>query len=50
MASGCTPGSAPSPAEGGTTSKVPEIANRQKHIQDMLKKAESKANPPAKPH
>ena len=48
--SGCSPDPAPSPAEDGTTSKVPEIARRQKHMQEMLKKAESKAKSPAKPH
>ena len=49
-ASGCSPGPAPSQAADGTTSKVPEIAKRQKHMQEMLKKGESKAKSPAKPH
>ena len=44
-ASGCAPGPAPNP--DGTTSKVPEIAKRQKHMADMLKKGESKAKSPA---
>jgi hypothetical protein len=41
-ASGCSPGGSPSQDGGGTTSKVPEIAKRQKHMEEMLKKAESK--------
>jgi hypothetical protein len=49
-APGCSPDSASSPAEDGTTSKVPEIAGRQKRMQEMLKKAESKEKPPARPH
>ena len=49
-ASGCSPGSDPSQAGAGTTSKVPEIANRQKHMEEMLKKGESKAKSPTKPH
>jgi len=47
-ASGCSPGPATSQVEGGTTSNVPEIAKRQKHMDDMLKKTESKAKAPAK--
>ena len=46
---GCSPGPTPSQVEGGTTSKVPEIAKRQKHMADMLKKGESKAVSPGKP-
>jgi hypothetical protein len=46
-ASGCSPDSAPSP--DGTTSKVPEIAKRQKHMAEILKKGESKAKSPAAP-
>jgi hypothetical protein len=49
-ASGCSPGPDPSPVGGGPTSKVPEIAKRQKHMADMLKKSESKAKSPAEPH
>ena len=49
-ASGCSPGPAPSQAEDGTTSKVPEIAKRQKHMEEMLKKGESKEKTPTKPH
>jgi hypothetical protein len=48
-ACGCSPGPAPSQAGDGTTSKVPEIARRQKHMADMLKKGESKAKSPATP-
>jgi hypothetical protein len=48
-ASGCSPGPAPSPIAGGTTSKVPEIAKRQQHMAEMLKKAESKTKSPAQP-
>jgi hypothetical protein len=47
-ASGCSPGPASSPGERGTTSTVPEIAKRQKHMDEMLKKTESKAKTPAK--
>jgi hypothetical protein len=47
--SGCSPSTATS-EDGVTTSKVPEIAKRQKHMADMLKKAESKATTPTKPH
>jgi hypothetical protein len=47
--SGCSPSPAPSQDGGGTTSKVPEIAKRQKHMADMLKKGESKATSPAEP-
>jgi hypothetical protein len=46
---GCSPGSDPSQVGGGTTSKVPEIAKRQKHMEELLKKGESKAESPAKP-
>jgi len=46
---GCSPGPAPSQFEGGTTSKVPEIAKRQKHMADMLKKGESGAKSAATP-
>jgi hypothetical protein len=48
--SGCSPGPAPSQSGDGTTSKVPEIAKRQKHMADMLKKGGSKTESPAKPH
>jgi hypothetical protein len=50
MASGCSTGPAPSQVGGGTTSKVPEIAKRQKHMEEMLKKEESKAKSLAKSH
>jgi hypothetical protein len=49
-ASGCSPGPAPNQVGDGTTSKVPEIAKRQKYMQEMLKKGESNAESPAKPH
>jgi hypothetical protein len=49
-ASGCSPGSDPSQAEGGPRSKVPEIAKRQQHMEEMLKKSEAKAKAPAKTH
>ena len=49
-ASGCSPGPDPSQVGGGPTSKVPEIAKRQKHMEEMLKKGESKAKSPDKPH
>jgi hypothetical protein len=49
-AAGCSPGPDPSPVGGGPTSKVPEIAKRQKHMEEMLKKGESKAKSPDKPH
>jgi hypothetical protein len=48
-ASGCSPGPATSQVGGGTTSKVPEIAKRQKHMEDLLKKGESKGTSPDKP-
>jgi hypothetical protein len=48
--SGCSPGPDSSRVGDGTTSKVPEIAKRQKHMNDMIKKAESKEKTPAKPH
>ena len=44
---GCSPDSAPSPG-GGVTSKVPEIAKRQGHMEEMLKKSESKTKPLSK--
>ena len=47
-ASGCSPGSDASQSEGGPTSKVPEIAKRQKRMEEMLKKGESKAKSAAK--
>ncbi len=50
MASGCSPGAESNPAGGGPTSKVPEIAKRQSHMEEMLKKSESKAKSPAKSH
>ena len=43
---GCSPEPASSQGGGGTTSKVPEIAKRQKYMQDMLKKGESNAKSP----
>jgi hypothetical protein len=49
-ASGCSPGPDSTQVGDGTTSKVPEIAKRQKHMEEMLKKGESKAKPPAKSH
>jgi hypothetical protein len=48
LASGCSPDPAQSQGGGGTRSKVPEIAKRQKHMEDMLKKGESKEKSPAK--
>jgi hypothetical protein len=48
-ASGCSPGSATGEVGDGTTSKVPEIAKRQKHMNDMIQKSESKEKTPAKP-
>ena len=48
-ASGCSPDSDSSQA-GGATSKVPEIAKRQKHMEELVKKGESKAESPAKSH
>ncbi len=47
---GCSPGPGTGDVGDGTTSKVPEIAKRQKHMNDMIKKAESKEKTPAKPH
>ena len=38
---GCSPG--PGSSGGPATSKVPEIAKRQKHMEDMLKKGASTA-------
>jgi hypothetical protein len=49
-ASGCSPGPDPSPVGGGPTSKVPEIAKRQKHMEEMLKKGASTAKSSAGPH
>jgi hypothetical protein len=49
-AAGCSPGSDSGQGGDGTTSKVPEIAKRQKHMNDMINKAESKEKTPAKPH
>jgi hypothetical protein len=48
-ASGCSSDSTSSQATGGITTKVPEIAKRRKHMEDMLKKAESKAKAAAEP-
>ncbi len=45
-ASGCSPSPASSQA-GDATSKVPEIAKRQKRMEEMLKKTMRK--PPGKP-
>ncbi len=47
---GCSPGADSGQVGDGTTSKVPEIAKRQKHMNDMIKKGESKEKAPAKPH
>jgi hypothetical protein len=49
-ASGCSPGPGPSEVEGGVTSKVPEIAKRQKHMEEMLKKGASTAKSSTEPH
>jgi hypothetical protein len=48
--SGCSSGVAPSEVESGVTSKVPEIAKRQKHMEEMLKKGASTAKSSAGPH
>lgn len=48
-ASGCMAEPPSDQAASGTTSKVPEIARRQKHMQDMMKKAQSKEKSPAGP-
>ena len=46
---GCSPGPAASEVKDGVTSKVPEIAKRQKHMEEMLKKGASTAKPSAPP-
>jgi hypothetical protein len=43
-ATGCSPG--PGSTGNAATSKVPEVAKHQKHMEDMLKKTEAKAKPP----
>ena len=47
--SGCSPVPAQSEVKGGVTSKVPEIAKRQKHLEEMLKKGASTAKSSAEP-
>jgi hypothetical protein len=49
-ASGCSPSQAPSKDEGGVTSKVPEIAKRQRRMDEMLKKGAPTQKTSAQPH
>jgi hypothetical protein len=45
-ATGCSPG--PGSAGSPATSKTPEVAKHQKHMEDMLKKTEAEAKPSGK--